>query len=488
MTYQSKPTSNGVYRIKVLNQDLFIESAPGYNPGLKLASPSPTSAKQKWTLTQVPGQSNVWTIVSVDDGSGLTYRKNADTYWGYGYPYPQSGSSLNWSILERTSDSQTYSKIRLSGESNCFDSCDPGSDAVHFYYDHGHVYDGPKQCFVFELVPVVKPSAPLDIMFLQDATGSQQPYIDTARNEISQICNTLISGGRFAPQDLRFGLIAFRDHPPQDQSFVTQQFPFTTDFGVVSSNLAGLVATGGGDGPEAQSDALSAALKVDWKDNATKIVMLITDSPPHGIGEDGDGFPLGCPLQIDPLRVATRMGKAGITLYVIACEPTLSQYYKRASDFYAGLVKKTGGKVVNLGDLSILSTLVAGSALEVADSDKYVKQYQAEVRSMANNEKLSAGEISQRLHKNFVTAGAQHSTLVVDNMYEESTQGNPNVDVWFNAENLDEARNKIQEVQGNRIIEKYQTPGVTQSAAVQVQPISLAQVQTVVQKCLMRES
>ncbi|KIK38070.1 hypothetical protein CY34DRAFT_773573, partial [Suillus luteus UH-Slu-Lm8-n1] len=43
----SKPTSNGVYRIKVLNQDLFIENAPGYNPGLKLASPSPTSAKQK---------------------------------------------------------------------------------------------------------------------------------------------------------------------------------------------------------------------------------------------------------------------------------------------------------------------------------------------------------------------------------------------------------------------------------------------------------
>jgi hypothetical protein len=136
-----------------------------------------------------------------------------------------------------------------------------------------------------------------DIVFLQDATGSQQPYIDTARNEISQICNTLISGGKFAPQDLRFGLIAFRDHPPQDQSFVTQVFPFTTDFAVVASNLGGLVATGGGDGPEAQSDALSDALKVAWKDNATKIVVLITDSPPHGIGEDGDGFPKGCPLR-----------------------------------------------------------------------------------------------------------------------------------------------------------------------------------------------
>ncbi|KIK38069.1 hypothetical protein CY34DRAFT_809747, partial [Suillus luteus UH-Slu-Lm8-n1] len=149
-----------------------------------------------------------------------------------------------------------------------------------------------------------------DIAFLQDATGSQQPYIDTARNEINQICNTLISGGKFAPQDLRFGLIAFRDHPPQDQSFVTQVFPFTTDFGVVASNLGGLVATGGGDGPEAQSDALSDALKVDWKDNTTKIVVLITDSPPHGIGEDVTD----ARLENDPLRIATRMGKLGITL------------------------------------------------------------------------------------------------------------------------------------------------------------------------------
>jgi hypothetical protein len=418
----------------------------------------------------------------------MTYKKTADTYWGYGYPYPQNGPSLNWAISERTSDGQTFSKITLSGESNCFDSCDPRSDAVHFYYDHSRVNDGPKQCFVFELVPDVKPSKPLDIMFLQDATGSQQPYIDTARNGITQICNTLLSGGKFAPADLRFGLTAFRDHPPQDQSFVIQEFPFTTDFGSVASNLASLKATGGGDGPESQSDALSAAYKADWKDEATKVVVLITDSPPHGIGEDGDGFPKGCPLQIDPLRVATRMGKAGITLFVIACEPTLSQYYKRASDFYQGLVKKTGGKVVNLSDLNILPTIIAGSALEAVDSETYVAQYQAEVRSMANNQKMSASDISQKLHKNFVAAGIQHSTLVVDNMYEQRTQGDRNADIWFNAENLDEARNKIQEVEGNRIIEKYQAPGVAQSAAVQTQPISYAQVETVVQKCLMRQS
>ncbi|KAG2050088.1 hypothetical protein BDR06DRAFT_1011548 [Suillus hirtellus] len=348
--------------------------------------------------------------------------------------------------------------------------------------------------------------ASLDIMFLQDATETQQPYIDAARNGIAQICNTLLSGGKFAQQDLRFGLIAFRDHPPQEQSFILQEYSFTSDVESFASNLASVTAEGGGDDPDCQSDALDAANRADWRDGATKVVVMITDSPPHGIGEDGDGFPEGSPLQIDPLRVAASMGRAGITLYVIACEPTLSQNYKGARDFYQGLARKTGGRVLNLNELSVLPTLIAGSALEAVDSEIYVARHQAEVRSMANKENISASEISLRLHKNLVTAGIQHSTLVVDNVYHgnfvaagiqhsthvvdnmhgQCAQGDQNVDIWFNAENLAEARNKIQQVAG--ILERCQAPGALaeQSAAVETQLISLAQVENVVQKCLVR--
>ncbi|KAG2355712.1 hypothetical protein BDR07DRAFT_1381320 [Suillus spraguei] len=82
------------------------------------------------------------------------------------------------------------------------------------------------------------------------------------------------------------------------------------------------------------------------------------------------------------------MGEAGITLYVIACEPTLSQNYKGMRDFYQGLVKKTvlticdRGKVVELSDLSVLPTLIAGSALEAVNSEIYVVKHQTEVCSI----------------------------------------------------------------------------------------------------------
>ena len=88
---------------------------------------------------------------------------------------------------------------------------------------------------------------------------------------------------------MRVGLIAFRDHPPQDHTFITKVHPFTSDISQVRRDLSALYATGGGDGPEAVTAGLAAALMMNWRPHASKMVVLIADAPPHGIGEYGDG-------------------------------------------------------------------------------------------------------------------------------------------------------------------------------------------------------
>jgi hypothetical protein len=114
--------------------------------------------------------------------------------------------------------------------------------------------------------------------------------------------------GNFAPGGLRFGVVAFRDHPPQDSSFVTkvltprpgfspEQVDFVADPGIVANVLNTLTASGGGDGPEASTDALQLCLTADWNDGASRVAILITDAPPHGVEETGDKFPDGCPLR-----------------------------------------------------------------------------------------------------------------------------------------------------------------------------------------------
>ena len=170
-----------------------------------------------------------------------------------------------------------------------------------------------------------------DIVFLQDTTGSQGPYINSARKAIRDICDKISASADIKKESIRFGLIAFRDHPPQDMSYVTKTFEFTDDISVMQANLNRLIASGGGDGPEAQTAALAGALNLEWIDNAVKMVVLITDSPPHGIGEAGDGFTespdrkltlslqsislfLTSFLENDPLQIARQMAERGITL------------------------------------------------------------------------------------------------------------------------------------------------------------------------------
>lgn len=169
---------------------------------------------------------------------------------------------------------------------------------------------------------------------LQDCTGSQGSYISSATKNIEEICASIFASGKLVhPEDLRIGLVAFRDHPPQDHTYVTKTAPFTSDIKQVQRTLESLYASGGGDGPEAVTTALGEALAMDWRENASKMVVLIADAPPHGIGEYGDGnfllfhpsssshllsgFDQGSPDGLDPLVIVRQMAQRGITLVMI---------------------------------------------------------------------------------------------------------------------------------------------------------------------------
>jgi hypothetical protein len=141
---------------------------------------------------------------------------------------------------------------------------------------------------------------------LQDSTGSQGPYINSARDAVQSICSKISSSTSLSSGHIRFGLVAFRDHPPQDHTFVTQNFGFTSSISQVKQNLDGLTAVGGGDGPEASTAALAEALMMEWREEASKVAVLITDAPPHGIGEVRDGFPHGSPDRLSFYSTQTK--------------------------------------------------------------------------------------------------------------------------------------------------------------------------------------
>lgn len=126
-------------------------------------------------------------------------------------------------------------------------------------------------------------------------------YIDSAKNNIIEICSMLGASGRLQGDGaLRAALLAYRDYPSKDKysagkdKFSVVEFhPFTKDLQVMKSYLAPLKAKGGWDYPEAFGTALEYAYEKieDWRDDALRAIIVVTDAAPHGIKENGDNWP-----------------------------------------------------------------------------------------------------------------------------------------------------------------------------------------------------
>ena len=85
---------------------------------------------------------------------------------------------------------------------------------------------------------------------------------------------------------MRIGLVKYRDHPPQDSTYITQVDDLTADMAKTKITIYNANAGGGGDFPEAICCGLNDCLnKLSWRDDAVKCVILIADAPPHGLGK-----------------------------------------------------------------------------------------------------------------------------------------------------------------------------------------------------------
>ena len=226
---------------------------------------------------------------------------------------------------------------------------------------------------------------------------------------------------------MRFGLFAYRDHPPQELTYVTKVFDFVSNTTAMSKNLATLSAHGGGDGPEALTAGLHAAKNLTWREDAAKVVVLIADAPPHGLGESGDGFPNGDPDDLDPLVIAREMSNLGIAIYSVGCEPALSNYHY-AKSFMISLSELTGGKAVCLSSASLLADVITGGAVEEMNIQMLSNQLRSEIQSIREEVESSARVasaavpsaedldrvVSDRLHERLQTRGVRMAEMRTD--------------------------------------------------------------------------
>lgn len=115
----------------------------------------------------------------------------------------------------------------------------------------------------------------LDLALVIDTTGSMGDEISYLQAELDAIVARIRRNA--GNVDIRVGLVAYKD---VGDEYVVKSFGMARG-NAARNALATLEAGGGGDMPEAVDQAMTAASRLPWRQDAVKVMLLVADAPPH---------------------------------------------------------------------------------------------------------------------------------------------------------------------------------------------------------------
>lgn len=122
-----------------------------------------------------------------------------------------------------------------------------------------------------------KISGQADILFAIDTTGSMSGAINNVVANIDSFVDTLQTDYSVKAN---FALIDYKDITCDEDTILVKNdsSAWYSDVASFKSKINSLVVTGGGDDPETPIDALAMAQKLDFRQNANKFIILVTDA------------------------------------------------------------------------------------------------------------------------------------------------------------------------------------------------------------------
>ncbi len=173
----------------------------------------------------------------------------------------------------------------------------------------------------------------VDLAFVVDTTGSMGGLIAAAQSQMISMLEELT---RAANINLWLGVVEYRDHPPQD-TLLYKVYPLTEDLQKAQKAIRGLQANGGGDAPEAVLDGLVAACnELLWWQHSRRLIVLVGDAPPHGVGAQGDAFSAGCPCG-ETIESVTRLAEEKcITIHALGLTDAVTASFSTISSMTGG--------------------------------------------------------------------------------------------------------------------------------------------------------
>ncbi|CAK94356.1 unnamed protein product (macronuclear) [Paramecium tetraurelia] len=206
----------------------------------------------------------------------------------------------------------------------------------------------------------------VDCVFVVDTTGSMDPYLERTTEAVEMIVNKIKQQSLEEQVSVKFGLVCYRDHPPQELTYVTEVHNLCSRSEIISI-IKQADCYGGGDGAEAALDGLNEAVKkISWRDSSTlpslRYIFHICDQPPHGkeFGGYSELWDEGCPCGLKPEEVVNRINRNEIHYRLIMANGPMLQRF----------AQYLRGKIHNYDE----TTLDVAIGMEIRISDMVIRE------------------------------------------------------------------------------------------------------------------
>ncbi|EAS04311.1 von willebrand factor type A domain protein (macronuclear) [Tetrahymena thermophila SB210] len=195
----------------------------------------------------------------------------------------------------------------------------------------------------------------VDVVFCCDTTSSMSSYINKCKDTVNQIIKNILDKTQGEGISVKFGFVAYRDHPPQDNSYLTCSYDLTSE-DEIKQFIQTLSAFGGGDYPEAVMDGLYVSAKhMSWRDSthipSLRYIFHITDAPPHGSEYGSWSSGKGCKCGIDINKLSHIINMRQIHYRLVSTETTNLQ--KMAEIFKSKIIDYEECTLNNASEMDI---------------------------------------------------------------------------------------------------------------------------------------
>lgn len=221
----------------------------------------------------------------------------------------------------------------------------------------------------------------LDMVIAFDTTGSMSTYI----REVKKHCTDLVPRLLEANPDMRISIVAFGDYYDMNSSIdfgrAYQSLPLTNNKERIIDFINNAKNTHGGDGDEFYELVIKKITEeTDWREGATKAVLLIADAKPHKVGYSYSRIVNNA--QIDWREEAKKAAERGIKFDTLSiCEEA---WYKELSamtnDTYAPF--RSSEKTAQVIEASVLSKVAATKSAFAATMDSVMASDDSEMKAV----------------------------------------------------------------------------------------------------------